>query len=264
MEDLERFYLAKKVASSVGNRVADIHFNELEIEFKDENSEDPVTNLDKLAQKNILETIQENFKADGIYAEENDKQQTSLDSNALWIIDPIDGTANFMHGLPFWGVSIAFARKGQILFGVVYFPELHFLFEAYDGKGAYLNRKPIKVSKINSLESALITSGITHKLKGDVKDKESKVNLFLRLFEKSQRVRVFGSSVLQICEVAAGHSEAFIGTGLKPWDFAAANKILVEAGGKTTDFQNKKALLTHEDIICSNTLVHDEIIKLVV
>ena len=259
MEAFERYQLAKKTASVVGDRIADLHFEELQIEFKDERSEDPVTNLDKLAQQLIIKSIRETFISDNVYAEEEQQQQKALDSKNLWIIDPIDGTANFMHGSPFWGVSIAYAEKGHVLFGVVYCPELHFMYEAFEDRGSFLNEKPINVSKTNLMENSLITSGITHSLKNEVKDKEAKLKMFLKLFEKSQRLRIFGSSVLQICEVAAGHSDAFIGTGLKPWDFAAANKILTEAGGKTTDFNNLQARLTHQDLICSNSLIHEEI-----
>lgn len=262
MESLKRYHLAKNIASTVGKKISDLHFEDLAVEFKDRHSEDPVTNLDKLAQKLIINTIKEHFPYDLLYAEEEDEHQTALDSKALWIIDPIDGTANFMHGSPFWGVSIAFAHSTQVLFGVVYCPELDLFYEAYHGKGAYLNGKPISVSNISLLEHSLITSGITHSLKKEINKQSQKMKFFLKLFEKTQRIRIFGTSVLQICEVAAGHSEAFIGTGLKTWDFAAANKILKESGGNTTDFKNQDALLTHQDIICSNSKIHDQLLKL--
>jgi len=263
MEILKRYHLAKEIATTVGKRIKDLHFEELHVEFKDSHSEDPVTNLDRLAQKIIIESIKEHFHNDSIYAEENLEQQTGLDSKSLWVIDPIDGTANFMHGSPFWGISIAFSDMGKVLFGVVYCPELDFLYEAYDNKGAFLNSTLINVSKVNLLEHSLITSGITHSLKHEKKDKSKKLQIFLKLFEKTQRLRILGSSVLQICEVAAGHSEAFIGTGLKAWDFAAANKILTEAGGKTTDFKHKKTQLSKQDIISSNALIHNQLIEVI-
>ncbi|HRW33797.1 MAG TPA: inositol monophosphatase family protein, partial [Thermotogota bacterium] len=112
------------------------------------------------------------------------------------------------------------------------------------------------------LEHALITTGLTHQLKNQPVQKELIMELFNRLFEKTQRVRILGSSVLQICEVAAGHSEAFIGTGLKPWDFAAAAKILSEAGGKTTNFNQHEASLSNQDLICSNSLIHKQLSSL--
>jgi myo-inositol-1(or 4)-monophosphatase len=168
-----------------------------------------------------------------------------------------------MHGSPFWGVSIAFAHNGQVVFGLVFCPELDFLYEAFNGKGAYLNGNLITVSKIALLEHSLITSGITHNLKKETEKKEKKLKMFLKLFEKAQRLRILGSSVLQICEVAAGHSEAFVGTGLKAWDFAAANKILEEAGGKTSTMNNQPVILGHQDMICSNGLIHDQLLELV-
>lgn len=262
MEILSRYQLAKKIALIVGEKIADLHTGELQVDYKDDHAQDPVTNLDKLAQQIIIQSILKVFTSDQIYAEENNRQQTSLESENLWIIDPIDGTVNFMHGSPFWGISIAFAQKGQVIFGIVYCPEIRNMYEAYEGKGALLNAKPISVSKINILEHALITTGLTHQLKNQPTQKDLKMKLFFRLFENAQRVRILGSSVLQICEVAAGHSEAFIGTGLKPWDFAAAAKILSEAGGKTTDFYQHDASLSDQDLIFSNSMIHSQLTNL--
>jgi len=264
MEIEQRYDLAKKIALAVGKKISDLHFKSLQVEFKDKHFDDPVTNLDKLAQEMIIESIKDKFQKDAIYAEENHAHKIDLDSINLWIIDPIDGTANFMHGSPFWGVSIAFANKGKVLFGIVYCPEMGFLYEGLDGKGSYLNEKSINVSEITTIEKSLITSGITHSLKNEISEKEKKFKMFLKLFEYSQRLRIYGSSVLQICEVAAGHSEAFIGTGLKPWDFAAANKILLEAGGQTTDYHNNPILLNQHDMICSNGQIHSQLLELIV
>lgn len=263
MDVEQRYRLAKQIATKVGKKISDLHFDQIEIEFKDKHLEDPVTNLDKLAQNLIVESIKEKFDSDHIYAEENQAHNIDLKSTKLWVIDPIDGTANFMHGSPFWGVSIAFAHNGQVVFGLVFCPELDFLYEAFNGKGAYLNGNLITVSKIALLEHSLITSGITHNLKKETEKKEKKLKMFLKLFEKAQRLRILGSSVLQICEVAAGHSEAFVGTGLKAWDFAAANKILEEAGGKTSTMNNQPVILGHQDMICSNGLIHDQLLELV-
>ena len=119
METLVRYQLAKKIALIVGEKITDLHTGELQVYYKDDHAQDPVTNLDELAQQIIIQLILEVFKSDQIYAEENNRQQTNLESENLWIIDPIDGTANFMHGSPFWGISIAFAQKGQIKFGIV-------------------------------------------------------------------------------------------------------------------------------------------------
>ncbi len=262
MKILERYQLAKEIVTVVGEKITGLHSGQLLVGYKDGQAQDPVTNLDELAQNMIIQSILEVFNSDQIYAEENNKQQANLDSDNLWIIDPIDGTANFMHGLPLWGISIAFAQKGQVIFGVVYCPEIQKMYEAFEGKGAFLNAKPIYVSKIDNLEHALITTGLTHQLKNQPVQKELIMELFNRLFEKTQRVRILGSSVLQICEVAAGHSEAFIGTGLKPWDFAAAAKILSEAGGKTTNFNQHEASLSNQDLICSNSLIHKQLSSL--
>lgn len=262
METKTRFHLAKKTAVEVGKRISDLHFETLQVAYKDTHEEDPVTNLDQMAQELIIKSIEDQFGSDLIFAEENQTNRVDLDSSNLWIIDPIDGTANFMHYSPFWGVSIAFADKGHVIFGIVYCPELGFLYEASHGKGAYLNGSPINCSSIKTLGHSLITSGITHSLKSETSEKEKKLSFFLKLFEKSQRLRIYGSSVLQICEVAAGHSEAFIGNGLKAWDFAAANKILTEAGGKATDYNNQPVSLDHHDMICSNGLIHDQLLEL--
>ncbi|HRW33796.1 MAG TPA: inositol monophosphatase family protein, partial [Thermotogota bacterium] len=165
MKILERYQLAKEIVTVVGEKITGLHSGQLLVGYKDGQAQDPVTNLDELAQNMIIQSILEVFNSDQIYAEENNKQQANLDSDNLWIIDPIDGTANFMHGLPLWGISIAFAQKGQVIFGVVYCPEIQKMYEAFEGKGAFLNAKPIYVSKIDNLEHALITTGLTHQLK---------------------------------------------------------------------------------------------------
>ncbi len=263
MELEERYLLAKQIAYTVGKKISVLHFEKLQVEFKDKHFNDPVTNLDKLSQDMIIESINNRFQSDDIFAEENQAHNIDLESKNLWIIDPIDGTANFMHGSPFWGISIGFANRGHVIFGIVYCPEMGLLYEGFDKKGAYLNEKPITVSEIGSIKNSLITSGITHSLKNETAEKEKKLKMVLKLFEYSQRLRIFGSSVLQICEVAAGHSEAFVGTGLKAWDFAAANKILIEAGGKSTDYHNQPVRLNQQDMVCSNGLIHSQVLELI-
>jgi myo-inositol-1(or 4)-monophosphatase len=262
MKYSSRYETARSIAKKVGDEVASRHFEILEVDYKDSSSVDPVTNLDKFAQKSIIHMITESFPKDVFFAEEDDQNSTSLDSEDLWIIDPIDGTANFMHGLPLWGVSIAFASKGKLIFGIVYCPEISCLYEGYTENGAFLNDKQIKVSVIDKLGESIITSGLTHGLHIKEENEDERFDLFVSLLKLSQRVRILGTSVLQICEVASGHSEGFCGTKLKPWDFAASAVILREAGGMITDFQGKELTLNTQDFICSNGLIHNSLLDL--
>jgi myo-inositol-1(or 4)-monophosphatase len=135
------------------------------------------------------------------------------------------------------------------------------MYEAYNGFGAFLNGKRIKVSKIDELKRSIVTSGLTPELHIE-KGKENGMLMFIMLLNETQRVRILGSSVLQICEVASGHTEGFCGTKLKPWDFAASAVILREAGGKITDFSDNEITLQTQDFICSNNFIHDDLINI--
>ncbi|HPJ87698.1 MAG TPA: inositol monophosphatase [Thermotogota bacterium] len=257
-----RYDAAITIARAVGDQIASRHFEPFVVDFKDSDANDPVTSLDQFAQKEIIRLISSQFKDDKFYAEEDDENSISLASENLWIIDPIDGTANFMHGLPLWGVSIAFSTNGKILFGIVYCPELSLFYEAYTGYGAFLNQKKMTVSSIPVLKKSVITSGLTHGLHLESGEENRIFSLFTSLLKSAQRVRILGSSVLQICEVASGHTEGFCGIQLKPWDFAASAVILKEAGGKITDFYGREIDLHTQDFICSNGIIHDKILDL--
>jgi len=258
----KRYELARETIINLGKELKVKHHQKLDVSFKDKNRDDPVTELDRYAQNTIINAVKGRFKEDRFLGEEEGEEKSVIDSKSLWVIDPIDGTANFMHGLPIWGISIAYAVEGKIQFGLCYCPEMNMLFEAKKGGGAWLNAERITCSNIDKLTESAITSGITHGTERAKGLNDPRLQLFWELVKTSQRVRILGSAVVQICEVASGHTEAFCGINLKPWDIAASILIVREAGGKATDFNGAEADLTTRNLITTNSKIHSELMPL--
>lgn len=217
---------------------------------------DIVTEMDKKAEGLIMKIIKDKFPDHGILTEESQEQKTG--SEYRWIIDPLDGTTNYSHGYPVFCVSVALERDGEIIMGVVYDPMLDELFTAEKGRGAYLHKKKIRVSRIAGLSRSLLATGFPYDVRTS---QENNMNHFANFAVRAQAIRRAGSAALDMCYVACGRFDGFWELKLKPWDTAAAALIIQEAGGTATDFKGSPFSLYSGETLASNGLIHEEMIK---
>ena len=216
-----------------------------------------VTEIDKGSEKIIIEKIKRYFPNHDILAEESGSRHASH-SDYRWIIDPLDGTTNFTHGLPIFCVSIGIEKKGEIIIGVIYDPNLNEIFVAEKGNGAYLNDKNIHVSSISSLSDSLLVTGFPYNI---TENPNKAIERFINFLYNSQAVRRMGSAAIDLAYVAAGRYEGFWEVALNPWDVAAGSLIVQEAGGIISDFSGKKFNVYCQEVLASNGLIHKEMIS---
>ncbi|QTA80354.1 Inositol-1-monophosphatase [Desulfonema limicola] len=218
---------------------------------------DLVTEADTGSEKEILKIICSHFPDHSILAEESGANQVKSDYQ--WIIDPLDGTTNFAHQVPFFSVSIAFAIKGNIAAGIVFNPVTRELFTAVQGQGAELNGRAIKVSASQNLSESLLVTGFPYNFK-EIFDLV--ISRFSRCLKASQGVRRLGSASLDLCYVACGRFDGFWEQNLKPWDTGAGFLIAKEAGAVITDFSGNPFSINMNEILASNGNIHKEMISL--
>lgn len=216
-----------------------------------------VTEIDMASERKIVGLIRKSFPDHRILTEES--QPITSASPYRWIIDPLDGTTNFAHRLPLCCVSIAVEFNEKVILGGIYNPFMGELFFAESGKGAFLNGKRIRVSKMKDLLSSLLVTGFPY-------DRREKAAYYLKFFqgmmEKSQGLRRLGAAALDLAYVANGQFEAFWELNLKPWDIAAGILLVEEAGGKVSDFQGKPLNVNEpRQLLTSNGQVHSQIIS---
>jgi len=194
-----------------------------------------VTDVDRKAEKKIIGIIKEKYPSYDILTEERRIEEKG--SQYKWIIDPLDGTTNYVHGYPRYCVSIALERDGKVILGVVYDPVPDELFLAEKEKGATLNGRKISISKIDKLDKSLLATGFPY-------DRREKADEYLKLYREfmvnSQGVRRDGAAALNLCYTANGRFDGFWEEKLAPWDVAAGSLIVTEAGGKVTDFKGNR------------------------
>lgn len=218
---------------------------------------DLVTEADIESERAIIETIASAFPDHSILAEESGLNNES--SPLQWIIDPLDGTTNFVHGLAIYAVSIAFAVNGEVVFGIVLSPPTEELFMAVSGKGATLNGRHISVSGESALTDSLLVTGFPYKIEEDFKPAGERFN---RCLKAAQGVRRLGSAALDLCYVACGRFTGFWEQNIQPWDAAAGFLLIKEAGGKVTDYTDQPYTLDKRGILATNGLIHKEMISL--
>lgn len=229
--------------------------------FKITNKEginNPVTEADHAAEKAIIAVIQSKFPDHFILSEEAGK--IIQDSEYKWIIDPIDGTINFAHGIPINCVSIAIEHRGEILMGAVYNPHMNEFFFAEKGKGALLNDKPIHVSNEPELLKACLVTGFPYTY---LDMANGPLEIFERFIRKGIPVRRLGSAAIDLCWVAAGRFDGFYEHKLEAWDSAAGYLIVEEAGGRVTDFTGAKFSPYQHRILASNGKIHDQMLAVI-
>lgn len=225
-------------------------FNPKRVENKGFN--DLVSYVDKEAEKIIVSGLKEIFPEAGYITEEGTVDQTQTPWK--WIVDPLDGTTNFVHGIPVFSVSIALAHEGRIMLGVVYEVNLNECFYACRGGGAYCNETPIRVSRATTLNESLIATGFPYHEGGKI-DRYLELLKFLLL--NSHGLRRLGSAAVDLCYVASGRVEAYMEYNLQSYDVAAGTLILEEAGGTVTDFSGGDNFIFGGEIIASNGNIHE-------
>lgn len=220
-----------------------------------------VTEVDKRCEKAILRRIRTAFPNHDFLAEESGAlQKEKQRSEYRWIIDPLDGTTNYAHSYPLFCTAIALERRGKIVVGVVYEPNLKQLFYAVRGKGAFLNGKKIRVSRINKLRRALLSTGFAYNVKEAQNNNMDHFNNFIMT---AQAVRRDGVAAVDLCYVACGRYDGFWELDLWPWDVAAASLILTEAGGRVTMFNNTPLNVYGKEIVASNGKIHRSMLEVI-
>lgn len=254
---------AEAIAREAGALLREYFHRGVHTEYKGD--VDLVTEADRASEKLISERLRTAFPGHGIYGEEGTR--TGLDSEYRWYIDPLDGTTNFAHGFPVFGVVLGCEQRkpglkpeedGQMVAGVIYDPLRDELFSAERGQGALLNGKPIHVSRKKMLQESLLATGFP----SQKRHASPNVHFYQEFTLRSHGVRRAGSAALDMAYVAAGRLEAFWEFKLNPWDTSAGYLIVEEAGGKVTHFDGSKFTLDSREVLATNGLIQDEMVKL--
>jgi myo-inositol-1(or 4)-monophosphatase len=247
---------AARAAGAIINRAA-LDVEAVRISQKQVN--DFVTEVDHASEAVIIETLLTAYPGHGIHAEESGREHGAQDSEFVWIIDPLDGTTNFIHGFPVYCVSIALAVKGKIEQAVIYDPTRNDLFTATKGRGAYMNDRRLRVSKRLRLNECLISTGFPFR-PGD------NFNHYLALMgdvmKRAAGLRRPGAAALDLAYVAAGFTDAFFETGLQPWDVAAGSLLVTEAGGLVGNFTGEADFLEQKECLAGNPKVYGQLVSI--
>jgi myo-inositol-1(or 4)-monophosphatase len=217
---------------------------------------DLVTEMDREVEAFIVERLRGAFPDHAVLAEESGASDGR--SQYRWLIDPLDGTTNYAHGIPLFAVSIALEREGVVELGVAYDPSRDEVFVAERGRGATLNGEPIRVSTVDSLDHALLVTGFPYDIRTT---RETNLAEHSALSVRAQAVRRLGSAVIDLCWVACGRFEGFWELALGPWDMAAGGLVVREAGGQVTNVRGGPWRLEGPGILASNGRVHDAVLS---
>ncbi|MFP5399300.1 MAG: inositol monophosphatase family protein [Gammaproteobacteria bacterium] len=247
---------AARAAGAIINR-ASLDLDLLKVSTKSPN--DFVTEVDRAAEQAVIDTLLGAYPGHGILAEESGRERGAKDSEYLWIIDPLDGTTNFIHGFPVYAVSIALAHRGKVEQAVVYDPARNDLFVASKGRGAFLNDRRLRVSKRTRIQDALIGTGFPFR-RGD--NFKRYVKMFEEVMQHCAGLRRPGAAALDLCYVAAGWYDGFFETGLSPWDIAAGSLMITEAGGLIGNFTGEADFLYQREVVAGNPKVYGQLVQL--
>ena len=235
---------AARRAATIINR-ASLNLERLQIDRKQHN--DFVTEVDKAAEEAIIETLSEAYPNHGFLAEESGELLNNSDH--IWIIDPLDGTTNFIHGFPQYAISIALSVNGVLQQAVIYDPNRDELFSASKGAGAYVDRRRLRVASQIKLENALIGTGFPYRQDQDV---DQYLKIFAEMTHQCAGLRRPGAASLDLAYVAAGRYDGFFESELKPWDMAAGALIITEAGGLVGNYRGEEGFLESGEIMAGN------------
>lgn len=240
--------IAVQAARAAGNIIIRAADRLDTIHITEKGPHDFVTDVDQRAEKEIIAHIQKAYPQHGILGEESG--EIGSDEGYQWIIDPLDGTRNFIHGFPQFAVSIAIANKGKIEHGVIYDPTRQELFVASRGKGAFLNDRRMRVSQRSQIEEALLGTGFSSKHNADVR--QAHIKTLESLLNLNGDVRRAGAAALDLAYVAAGRLDGFWEIGLHSWDIAAGALMIKEAGGMVCDIDGSEEYLKSGNVVAGN------------
>ncbi len=249
--------IAISVAREAGSILRDSFGHVRNVEYK--SVVDPVTEADKASEALIADRLLSAFPNDRLLAEEGSGAGENAGSDRLWIVDPLDGTVNFMHGYPVFAVSIAFQAEGETVVGVVYDPIRDEVFAARRGHGATLNRTPIHVSTTTDLLRSMLVTGFAY----DVEWRRENLAAFARFTDATQAVRRDGSAALDLAYVAAGRYDGYWERGIVAWDIAAAALMLTESGGIVTGYAGQPFDPFAREIVASNGSIHEAMLDII-
>lgn len=253
LEIMRRKKIAIQAAKQAGKMLCD-NFGKV-LKVKSKGDRNLVSNVDLKAENIIVGLIQKHFPQDDILSEEN--QFRRLNSDFMWIIDPLDGTHNYIRGIQVFGISIGLVLKGKVVLGVIYMPVLKELYVAGKGKGAYLNNRRIRVSRKKLRETVMIYDSSIRI------NKKPMLASLGALADEVFNVRMFGSTVRSLSYVAEGKAEVEIEYNDNVWDFAAGLLLVEEAGGKATDFEGRPWNINSKTYVASNGIIHKDVLKMI-
>jgi len=247
---------AARAAGAIINRAA-LDVESVRVSQKQVN--DFVTEVDQASEKTIIETLLTAYPGHAIWAEESGKAHGAQDSDYVWIIDPLDGTTNFIHGLPIYCVSIALAVKGKIEQAVVYDPTRNDLFTATKGRGAYMNNRRIRVAKRTRLQECLISTGFPYRFDDNI---QHYLSMLGDILPRTAGIRRPGAAALDLAYVAAGFTDGFFELGLQPWDVAAGALLITEAGGLVGNLSGDANFLEQRECLAANPRIYGQLVGL--
>ncbi len=247
---------AARAAGSIINRAA-LDLEAVRISQKQIN--DYVTEVDHASEQAIIETLLTAYPGHGIMAEESGSEHGAKDSEFVWIIDPLDGTTNFIHGFPFYCVSIALAVKGKIEQAVIYDPTRNDLYTATKGRGAFVNDRRLRGSKRTDLRQCLLATGFPFR-QGD--DFKQHLAILGDIMPRTAGLRRPGAAALDLAFVAAGLTDGFFETGLQPWDVAAGSLLVTEAGGLVGNFTGDSNFLEQKECLAASPRIYGQLVSI--
>lgn len=248
-----------EIIKEAGKILKDGYFSNKEVTFKAK--KDLVTKYDVAVENFLKDKFTNEFKDFNVIAEESDN--SNIEFNDSIIVDPIDGTTNFVNQVPHTCISVGVYKGKKPYIGIVYNPILDELYEAQIGQGAFLNGKKLEVSKENNFEKSLVATGFPYSNSTNQDDLNDVIEKIRTILPQCQDIRRLGSAAIDLCFIARGTYEAYYEMNLKAWDVSAGIIILQEAGGKFTSLDGSNYKLFEDKyIVASNGLVHDELIKL--
>lgn len=250
---MDSYYSTAQLAAIEAGKILMDNFGQVDqADIRNKSAVDFLSYVDETSEKKIIEIIKSAFPDHAILAEEGGGQKSS--SDYCWVIDPLDGTTNYLHSIPIFAVSIALEFKKKSLFGLVYDPMHNDIFHASKGKGAFLNTNKIHVSNKPKLEGAFIATGFPFKYKHHLK---KYLNVFGNIFEHCIGKRRLGAAALDLAYVACGRFDGFWEIALQPWDMAAGKILIEEARGKISNFWNNTKFENSSYVMASNKKIHD-------
>ncbi len=248
--------IAIQAATEAGKFLRDSVGKVRSIETKKGNVRDLVSEIDKGSEAKIISIIKLVHPDHDVLAEESGGIMHA--SEYKWIIDPLDGTINFLHGVPIFSVNVAVEHRGEIVVGVTYDPNRDELFTSEKGSGAYMNGKRLRVSKTTELINSLLVTGFPYEV---AQNPDHAVERFVSFLMAGRGLRRLGSAALDLAYIAAGRFDGFWEVCLNPWDMAAGILLVTEAGGKVTDFAAQAASPYKRQIVASNGIIHDAMLR---